>query len=161
MAAKMAAKLKRERGPEASRPTPDTILKTLEDYVANYEKAIALARDRVHEQTGAYARFNAAQTVLVHKVALETKSGFERHASRIEDIGARLIDDVSYLREMADADITYREEQSRRYENGNSEVLNALHGSEQKLQRIAQEQRDTQDMIKTLLQELRMERERE
>ncbi|AEO53772.1 hypothetical protein MYCTH_2295558 [Thermothelomyces thermophilus ATCC 42464] len=151
VAAKFAARLKREHGLEESRPTPATILQTLEDHIAKYEKAIGLARDRVHERAEAYSRFNATQTVFVHEVALATKNGLERHASRVEDIGARLIGDVSHLREMANADITHREEQSRRYESGHSEVLNALRGSERELQRVAQEQRDTRALIRTLL----------
>ncbi|KAL4739364.1 hypothetical protein BDV11DRAFT_215287 [Aspergillus similis] len=134
----MVLVLAREHEAKETRPTPNAILQTLENHIVEYKKAVGLARDRTSERTEAYTRLNTTQTAFVHKDVLVTKEGLERHASRVEDMG--------------DANITYREEESRRCENNHSQVLNALRGNKRELQRFTQSfQEGAQALNRTLL----------
>jgi hypothetical protein len=147
---KYAAKLKNNI-PEEAPPTPDTILEALENHIEKYNDAIDLARDRLHEQTGAYGRFTATNTVVIH-------DDLKRHASRVEAMGDQLTGDVSRvdgkadimisnMRRMAVEDAAYREERRLQDEWNTAMVLEAFRGGARELRQLI-----VQDIVQEMQQ---------
>lgn len=167
----MATKLKRENEDSVSPPTPDVILATLEAQIKKYNDAVDLARDHAAERTEAYAQFGATQTLLVHHDLKMTKDGFERHASRVEAIGGRLVDGVSrfdaqlgeavsntaYLRERADEDVAYREGQSQQQEERDERILKALRSAQLTMQMLVEGEAQNRTLLTKFLMDSKSE----